>query len=265
MNSSCFRNVLYGGSGGHCVGDLYLPGHGANAAPVLLIHGGGWNGLSKEAVVSLVPLFLECGRAVFNINYSLLDRAPWPACGNDCATAVTFILEGGLASRGVPAPETVLICGASAGGHLAMIAGLRIGGGRAGAIISLAGPSRLDPACPSSDAFLFSGNFLAHFFGGVPSPELLASANPVDLVTPDAPPLYCIHSRNDRLVPAAHSAEAVGAWHRAGVCAELVEFDGPGDAHGFWTDENTCARRPGRAFEDALRDVLARLQPALVS
>lgn len=252
------------GPGPRHVGDLLPPASPvAGAAPVLLVHGGGWNSMSKESLAPVARLAAEAGRAVFSINYTLIGQAPFPACRDDCVRAARFVLDGGLASRGLPAPEKLLVCGASAGGHLALLAALALGARACSGAISLAGPSRILPGPDDTEASAISGDpFRATFFGlrgpaQTPAAATVRDATPSALAGPDAPPLLCIHSLNDRLVPLSHSTEAVAAWRSAGASANLVTFDGPGAAHGFWTDGDLSTRQlipPLRALLlDALR------------
>ncbi len=259
-SSTVVRNLPYAPSvGERGVGDLFLPENETGKAPVLLIHGGGWNAMSKEAFDPVVPLFLQAGRAVFNINYRLLDQAPWPACGDDCLTAAHFILGGRLADYGLPLPAKILICGGSAGGQLAMMTGLRLPPENVEGIISLSGPSRMDIVDDASDPVLRSPEFLRQFFGSEPTRDLVASASPALAVRAGAPPLFCIHSKNDRLVLPEHSEKAVAAWHDAGAPAELLLFDGTGDKHGLWDSEDLATRRVFVPADALIREVLRRL------
>lgn len=227
------------------VGDLFLP-EALSGTPVLLIHGGGWKALAKEDFAFMVPFFLRAGRPVFNINYRLLGEAFWPACGEDCRAAAEFILSGGLESEGLQAPEKIIICGASAGGHLAMATGLGLPHLRVAAILSMAGPSRIDWVANNQDPLGMYDGFLEGFFGTAIAPEaaLVRKASPALMVPPNPPRLFCLHSRNDRLVPPEQSAEACRAWSEAGGQAEVSLIDGDGDLHGFWIANERERLRP---------------------
>jgi len=50
------------------------------------------------------------------------------------------------------------------------------------------------------------------------------------------PPLFCLHSKNDLLVPLAQSDAAKAAWEAGGGVAEISVIDGHGDLHGFWVN-----------------------------
>lgn len=243
-------------------GDLFLPAGGvARGSPVLLIHGGGWDALTKESLEPLAVLMAGWGRAVFNVNYRLLQHAPWPANRDDCVSAGRFMLDGGLARHGLAAAR-VVVMGASAGGHLAMVTGLGLPADRVESIVSMAGPSRLkvpgpDVIPPSSSAVLCSDAFVHRFFGMTEvSAAQVAEASPVLMVKSGAPRLWCIHSRNDPLVPLWHSQQAVAAWRRVGSQADVLEFDGPGDSHGFWDSEDRSIRQPIPAVVECLRRVV---------
>lgn len=242
------REIPYDG-GGHplCVGDVFLPEGGARGIPVLLIHGGGWKGLDKESFEFMAPFFLGAGHPVFNINYRLLGDAPWPACEDDCVTAGKFLLAGGLAPHGLPAPEKILICGASAGGHLAMMTGLRLPRENVEAIFSMAGPSRIDWVAANRDPLGLSDNFFLQFFGSELAPDApeVRRASPALRDEKNPPRLFCLHSKNDLLVPLAQSEAAKSAWESGGGTAEITVIDGHGDLHGFWiNNDREGALRP---------------------
>lgn len=222
------------------VGDLFLPDGETVRCPVLLIHGGGWKGMAKEDFEFMVPIFLAKGHPVFNINYRLLGVAPWPACGDDCGAAGKFLLRGGLRAFGLPAPGQILVCGASAGGHLAMMTGLRLPREKVRAILSMAGPSRLDWVAANRDPMGLHINFVSQFFGRELAPDApeVRGASPALLGEKNPPRLFCLHSKNDRLVPLAQTEEACAVWESSGGEAEMTVIDGHGDLHGFWIDSD---------------------------
>ncbi|MFH1496700.1 MAG: alpha/beta hydrolase [Verrucomicrobiota bacterium] len=259
--STITRHIPYADAHERHIGDLFFPERPlAGAPPVLLIHGGGWNAMTKESLDPIARLATAEGRAVFSINYRLLDHAPWPACRDDCVAAARFLLADGLAPHGLAAPATgqLLVVGASAGGHLAMMTGLALGAHACTGIVSLAGPSRVDPRDDVSKSAICQPGFLAKFFGGdkQPSAVELRDASPAALVTPAAPPLRILHSKNDLLVPPTHSEEAAAAWRAAGVPARIDYFDGPGDLHGFWDSDDLAKRELIPVMAALIREAL---------
>ncbi len=244
------------------VGDLFLSQGEPSGFPVLMIHGGGWNALTKESIEPFAKLFAAIGRTVFSINYRLLDHGPWPACLDDCIAAARYILDGKLGDHGQRTPTKILIVGASSGGHLAMMTGLALPGDRVEAIVSLAGPSMMDFPDGSSSAHLKSTAMRNKFFGTTeaPSKAQIDAISPAYCVTAGAPALYCIHSRNDQLVKISHSQKAVEAWQRVGAKGVLHAFNGPGNAHGLWDSEDRAVRQPVGDVVQALGEILRALQ-----
>lgn len=109
-----------------CKGDLYLPDErNADTLPILLIHGGGWSNLDKSRFHGVAGWLCDHGFVVFNINYRLLGMAPWPACGDDCLSAADFLLHGDIPELAGVKRDAIGVMGASAGGHLALMTGLR--------------------------------------------------------------------------------------------------------------------------------------------
>jgi acetyl esterase/lipase len=241
------RDISYSPDAGEAgVGDLFLPEQAVGGAPVLLIHGGGWKGMRKEDFEFMVPHFLERGHPVFNINYRLIGTAPWPACGEDCEMAGRFLLRGGLHSFGLPTPSALYICGGSAGGHLAMMTGLRLPRESVKAILSMAGPSRIDWVAENRDPLGLHRDFIPQFFGrelALKDKEVRA-ASPALEVEDNPPHLFCFHSKNDLLVPLMQTEEACAAWKARGGRAEMMVIDGHGDLHGFWIDSDRDRLRP---------------------
>jgi acetyl esterase/lipase len=262
--ANVIRDIAYDPAHGvRGLGDLYLPPTAADQPPVLMIHGGGWNALTKESMSPIAETFAANGQAVFNINYRVLDQGPWPACRDDCVAAARFMLAGGLASHGLPKADRLLICGASAGGHLAMMTGIALPAQQVEAIVSISGPSRMDYPDGSSSPHLDSLAFREKFFGMKVLPaDAVERVSPVFQVKPGAPLLYCIHSNNDRLVPPSHSHGAIAAWRQVGTKAEGFFFDGPGESHGIWTDGDLNTRRPVSPVNDAIAAICAQLRDA---
>jgi acetyl esterase len=99
--------------------DVWRPIDRAGPRPVVLyIHGGGFRILSKDSHWIFALAFARRGFTVFNINYRLAGRAPFPAAFEDVSAAYAWMLEnaehyGGDTSR-------VVVAGESAGGNLSL-------------------------------------------------------------------------------------------------------------------------------------------------
>ncbi|MFG0250559.1 MAG: alpha/beta hydrolase, partial [Phycisphaeraceae bacterium JB051] len=107
-------------------GDLYLPKESQNAKAVLLIHGGAWKSMDRVRFNAVAAWLAECGYAVFNIDYRLLPAYEYPACEVDCIDAANFLLDAGHESMMQLDREKIVVAGASAGGHLALMVGMKL-------------------------------------------------------------------------------------------------------------------------------------------
>ncbi len=117
------RNLPYqaGGQSEHLL-DVYRPMPGRGPAPgkrpaMLYIHGGGFRILSKDTHWVMGLGFARRGFVVFNINYRLAPRHPFPAAMDDVAAALRW-LEEHAAEYGADL-EQLVIAGESAGANLA--------------------------------------------------------------------------------------------------------------------------------------------------
>ena len=187
------------------VGDLWLPAgpQPGGGAVVVLLHGGWWRSIYTKALMNpLAGAIAGRGFAVWNVEYrrvGLFGAGGWPNTLDDVATAVDHLAE-------VPGvdPSRVVLCGHSAGGHLAMWAASR---------------SRLPAASPgSSPAVLPVGvlslagvvglgkGAVAAFMGGTPAtePERYAGTCPTRLL-PLGVPQVLVHGLVDSVVPASMS------------------------------------------------------------
>ena len=209
-------------------GDLFLPQQRRGAPLALVIHGGGWNAMDKNSFAGVAEFLALQGHAAFAINYRLLAHAPYPACLEDCLAAVDFLAPGSDPHLAGLSRGPILICGGSAGGHLALMAGLTSRRAISG-IISIAGPTDLDTQLrkPAFRALPFFGEL------GTP-PDLLRRASPIYHVRSSSPPLLCTHSRCDGLVDLDQAERLVTAYHAAGARAELYAYDGNDLYHGIW-------------------------------
>jgi acetyl esterase len=98
--------------------DVYRPMGRAGPLPVVLyIHGGGFRILSKEALWIMALMFAREGYLVFNINYRLAPRDPFPAAVSDCCAALEWVVEHAAAYGGDP--TRLVLAGESAGANLA--------------------------------------------------------------------------------------------------------------------------------------------------
>ena len=233
--------------------DLVLP-EGRGPFPVVLwLHGGGWFTGDRKLRPDLRRFFAERGFAMASADYRLSGQAPFPAQLFDVRSAVRFLRRE--AGRYGLDPEAIGAWGASAGGHLAALAGLtggrpvldgepESGDARVQAVSDGYGPVDLAAVvaagAESAPPQLSGANAPeARLLGGPPAelPELAERASPLSYVSGGAPPFHILHGTADALVPHGQSELLHDALVRAGASSELYLIDGFG--HGFLNPAGT--------------------------
>lgn len=204
--------------------DLFFPDQASNCPIVVVIHGGGLQALNKERMDGVSMFIAEQGWFVANINYRLLPDNPYPAPLEDVLAAYQWIHDTDQADIGRQDKTRIVLLGASAGGFLAMAAGLILGKQKVRSIISISGPAQRRRATEMN-------------IGENP----LLSA-PIELIDDKAPLLLTTHSRNDLLVKPEESIAIVDKMRDSGHHAELYLYDGPGELHGIWRNEEPPLR-----------------------
>ncbi|MFC3860158.1 alpha/beta hydrolase fold domain-containing protein [Deinococcus antarcticus] len=196
------------------------------------LHGGAWMMYSRWAVDNIA--LARAGFVTVSVDYRLAPAATFPAQLHDAKTAVRW-LRAHAADLDIN-PDRIGAWGISAGGHLASLLGTTAGlselegeeGGWSAfssdvqAVANVCGPTNLlGPGFPDLDKpFLLLGGTLRE------KGALAQQASPVTHLTPDAPPFFLLHGKQDREVPIAQSREMLAALRDAGVPATLLELEG---------------------------------------
>lgn len=104
--------------------NLYVPDTDAPAPLIVAIHGGGFilNDCESRQAQLFYQYFRDHGYAVATVNYRLAQEAAFPAAVQDVKAAVRF-LKANAEAYGYDA-EKVTVWGESAGGYLAVMAGV---------------------------------------------------------------------------------------------------------------------------------------------
>lgn len=112
------RDIAYRDTGesAHTL-DVWRPVHREGLLPVVLyLHGGGFRILSKDTHWIMGIAWARPGYVVFNANYRLAPRHPFPAAIEDAAAALEWVAEN--AARFGGDPQRIVLAGESAGGNL---------------------------------------------------------------------------------------------------------------------------------------------------
>jgi acetyl esterase/lipase len=221
--------------------DVFTPGPETVVRPtVIYIHGGGWVHLRKEERLFYFMSYLARGMNAVNVEYRLANVARAPAAVEDVRCALQWVY-GHAKEYGFDVNKLIVI-GESAGGHLALMAGLLNPGDgfddaaawslrntpvKAAAIINYFGPTDLvallqEPVPPT---------FLIEWLGpGANRMELARQISPLTYVRKGGPPTISIQGDKDASVPHSQAVALHQALQTAGVPNELVTI--PMGQHG---------------------------------
>ena len=223
-----FKDIAYGHqSGVDQLLDVYTNAAskpGAPAPVLVYFHGGAWHKGQRPAGSGSFNGFMKMGFTVVNVEYRFSQVATAPAAVQDARCALAWI-KANAAKYNFDVTR-IIPYGTSAGGHLALMAGM------------LPIPSDIDlPSCkdvPASAAILdfYGPAELAPAMGGAfKSPSVMewigkdkqdpiAYANlmsPINYVRKGDPPVFIAHGANDPVVPHQTSVDLQAALTAAGV------------------------------------------------
>jgi acetyl esterase/lipase len=213
---------------------------GAKRVGVLVIHGGGWTGGSKERVFEKFCLpYLEKGYVVANVEYRLAKAALAPAAVEDALQAAEWFRQNAV-KYGVD-KNKIVVTGDSAGGHLALMVGLtpkqaKFGPvGKVAAVVNWYGITDVQDQLEGEHMRTYATTWLPE---SLPDrQELARRVSPRSWARKDAPPVLTIHGDADPTVPYEHGVDITKELRNAGADAELIPVHQ--GAHGnFPPEEN---------------------------
>lgn len=240
--------------------DLYLPPNTGKPTPVVInIHGGGWNHGTKESQ-SGFNTFFKMGFAVCNIEYRLTPAATAPAAVEDARCALIYLIKNAKALN--IDVNKIVVMGGSAGGHLALMAGL------------LANDHRFDTNCPGVENIKvaaiidkygitdvwdwgygknITSKSATRWLGDKANDVAFArSVSPINYVNKNNPPVFIAHGDADPTVPYEQSVELHKKLKEAGVITEFMTVEG-GKHGGFPREKNSELNKAIAAFLQKLK------------
>jgi acetyl esterase/lipase len=207
---------------------------------VLVIHGGGWTGGTKENVFERLCLpFLEKGYVVVNVEYRLAKVALAPAAVEDVLLAAEWF-RNNAAKYGVD-KNKIIVTGDSAGGHLSLMVGMTPKQAKFGPVAKVAAVVNWYGITDVQDQ-LEGPHMRTYATTWVPESlpdrqELARRVSQRTWVRKDLPPILTIHGDADPVVPYEHGVDLTKDLRNAGVDAELIPVHQ--GAHGnFPKEEN---------------------------
>lgn len=208
-----------------------------NRPGAIVIHGGGWVQGDKEGVLEKFCLpFVEHGFVVANIEYRLAQSAPAPAAVNDVLEAAKWFRD--RAADYKVDPNQIIVTGDSAGGHLALMAGMAPESAGIGpsikiaAIVNFYGISDVADQMEGPHLQSYAVTWIPEQPGRM---ELAKKLSPIAYVRKGLPPVLSIHGDADPVVPYEQSVRLTKELKAAGDQAELITVSG--GQHGFPPEE----------------------------
>lgn len=218
--------------------DIVQPANGGSLRRpgVLVIHGGGWRGGSRESVIeNFVLPWLAQGFVVANVEYRLSKKAKAPAAVQDALKAAQFFREN--AKRWNVDSRRIVVTGGSAGGHLALMVGMTPKSAKLGPESKVAAVVDWYGITDVEDQ-LQGPNMREYAVEWVPEQEnrfeVARRVSPMSYIRKDTPPILCIHGTADENVPYEHSVQLVKALRDEGGDAEMITV--PNAAHSIPAD-----------------------------
>ncbi len=225
--------------------DLARPAEGEGPFPaVVVIHGGGWRGGSKDGMRNVLNELARRGYVAISPQYRFCPKDVFPAQVHDVKAAVRW-LRSNRAKYKVD-PDHVGAMGFSAGGHLSLMLGVtgpsdglegettaEAPSSRVQAVVNYFGPTDL----AARDIPEASRPLVKDFLGGTPDekPEAAAKASPLTYVTKDDAPTLTFQGTKDPLVPYTQAVKLTDAMTASGVAGRVDLLIGAG--HGWRGDD----------------------------
>ena len=239
-------------------------------APVLLqVPGGAWMlGSKRQQAYPLMSHLAELGWVCVAINYRLSPRSTWPDHIVDVKRALAWTKEH-IAEYGGD-PDWVAITGGSAGGHLSSLAALtpndpqfQPGFEDADTSVRAAVPfyglydftreNAIHPLmAPTLSKYVFK-------LRRTEIKDAFRAASPVTYVSPDAPPFFVLHGRNDSLIP-VEQARAFSKQLREVSRQPVAYAELPFAQHAFDIFGSARAAHAAVAVEQFLAEIYAKSQ-----
>ena len=245
------RDVVYGMySGLALLLDVHRPptpnGVGIMAITGIGFHAGpGYAATPMKELEGQLGIFVKplvaAGYTVFVINHRGAPAFKYPAGIEDAERAVRFVRHH--AARFGISPDRIGAVGASSGGYMVSMLGVRSGAGdpddgdavnrqqaRVQAVVAYCPPEDLTGAFNN-----FGMSAIAAFMGSLRPPDpksaefkMYLQASPIASVSSDDAPFLLIHGDKDQLVPIEHSEKMEAALRGANVPVKLIRVTGSG-------------------------------------
>lgn len=217
--------------------DLYVAERDTAGPAVLMVHGGGWQGRSRDDMTDTARELARHGYTVMNIDYRFAPDYQYPAQLRDLQQALDWLRRHHREL--VVDPQRIAGFGYSSGAHLASLLATVNSSDhpdrapwnpdQQGLVAVVAG------GLPADLRTFDSGRLLKQFLGDTRDamPERYQRASPAAWVTADTPPHLLFHGTWDRLVPVSQPEDFQQRLASASVDNQLVLMHGHGHVTTF--------------------------------
>ena len=191
--------------------DLYAPRRSRGPRPVLMfVYGGGWDSGDRTEYSFAGRALAALGFLVAIADYRVFPEVRFPGFMDDLGLAANWLIAKAEGYGGDPG--RFVLMGHSAGAYNAVMLALQPGRfgapaleGRVPAVVGLSGPYAFFP---------FDVKQSIDAFGQYAEP---LSTQPINLVTPAAPPMFLVHGVNDTTVGDYHTVRLAAKLRQNGV------------------------------------------------
>jgi len=207
--------------------------------PVVLIHGGGFTGGTRNEEPAWTQFYNDRGYVVFDVDYRLATATyhTWDKAAPDIATAIVWI--GNHAADYHVNMSKLIIAGASAGGGLALQVAYGIQDGtlkayepgalaQAKAVVAIFPAEDMTAIWNSTTTFLGIDNRRVggEYIGGSPEefPAAYATVTPANHLTKHTPPTIVIAGQHDHAIPYESQVQFVDDLTKMGVPHEFISI-----------------------------------------
>lgn len=242
------ENLQYGEAGGKKLElDLAKPDGEGPFPGLVFIHGGGWRGGNRQSYRPAIQQAAALGYVAVTVSYRLTNpdkqgkaESEFPAQIHDVKQAIRWFRAH--AAEHKLDPTRVGVVGASAGGHLSLLAGLTDKSSglegpdapansdtRVQAVVNYFGPTDF----PNYEDIPAVKQMFRELLGGTleQKGEAYKLVSPITHATADDPPVLTLHGDKDLLVPLSQAELLDKKMKEVGAKHELVVMTGQG--HGF--------------------------------
>lgn len=202
--------------------DIYAPQNPDGASPVVFfIYGGGWNQGARGDYQFVGRALASRGFVTVIADYRLVPEVRYPEFLEDNAQAMRWVQDN--ITRYGGDPNRVFLSGHSAGAYGAVMLALDSSFFREyGVTLPIRGVAALSGPY---DFYPFEYNEVREAFGSAPNPE---GTQPINLVTPDVPPMYLASGTTDPIVRVQNTENLAQRLKGQGVWVTEKYYEGFG-------------------------------------